>query len=61
MSAVDDRARIGVDDEPDDVVALSNFLRADVSPGGARYEDLTQLLVTKRVDLKDKPGLRSCR
>ncbi len=61
MSAVDDRARIGAGDEPDDAVALSNFLRADVSPGGARYEDLTQLLVTKRVDLADKPGLRACR
>jgi hypothetical protein len=61
MSKVDDRARIGVADAPDDAVALSNFLRNEVSPGGARYEDLTQLLVTKRVDLKDKPGLRSCR
>jgi hypothetical protein len=60
-SRADDRARIGMATATDDTVALSNFLAADVAPGGARYEDLTTLLVTKRIDLKDKPGLRPCR
>jgi hypothetical protein len=60
-SKVDDRARLGLADASDDTVAFSNFLRAEIEPGGARYEDLTQLLVTQRIDLKDKPGLRSCR
>jgi hypothetical protein len=60
-SKTDDRVRIGVADAADDAIAVSNFLRNDVSPGGARYQDLTELLVTKRIDLKDKPGLRPCR
>jgi len=45
----------------DDTVALSNFLSGEIAPGGARYDDFSQLLVTKRVDLRDKPGLRPCR
>jgi hypothetical protein len=60
-SKTDDRARIGVATAPDDAVAVSNFLRDEIAPGGARYQDMTELLVTKRVDLKDKPGLRPCR
>jgi hypothetical protein len=58
---VADRELIGVEDASDDTVALSNFLRGEISPGGARFEDFSKLLVTKRVDLRDKPGLRSCR
>jgi hypothetical protein len=61
MGKVNDRELIGVATAPDDAVALSNFLRASISPGGDRYEDFAQLLVTKRVDLKNKPGLRACR
>jgi hypothetical protein len=57
----DDRLRIGADALPDDAVVLSNFLAGEVAPGGARYADFTQLLVTKRQDLRDKPGLRACR
>jgi hypothetical protein len=58
---ITDRALIGVESASDDTVALSNFLRAEISPGGARFEDFTKLIVTKRNDLRDKPGLRSCR
>ena len=58
---VTDRKLLGLESASDDTVALSNFLRGEISPGGARYEDFTKLLVTKRVDLRDKPGLRSCR
>jgi hypothetical protein len=60
-SKTDERARIGVATASDDSIAVSNFLQAELAPGGARYQDLTDLLVTKRVDLKDKPGLRPCR
>ncbi len=56
-----DRARIGMADAADGDVGLSNFLREEVSPGGARFEDFTVLLTTKRNDLRDKPGLRACR
>jgi hypothetical protein len=58
---ITDRTLIGAESASDDTVVLSNFLRSEISPGGARFEDFTQLLVTKRVDLRDKPGLRSCR
>ena len=60
-SRTDERARIGADVLPDDAVVMSNFLAAEVAPGGARFADFEQLLVTKRVDLRDKPGLRACR
>jgi hypothetical protein len=60
-SRVDDRARVGVATAADDVVAVSNFLRAEVSPGGARFGDFTALLATKKKDLREKPGLRACR
>ncbi|HEY5945596.1 MAG TPA: hypothetical protein VIV40_08890 [Kofleriaceae bacterium] len=61
MTKVDDRARIGAATAPDGTVVFSNFLANEIAPGGARYDDFTQLIVTKRVDLKDKPGLRPCR
>lgn len=58
---ITDRALIGVASASDDTVALSKFLRGEITPGGARFEDFSELLTTKRVDLRDKPGLRSCR
>ncbi|HEX5064389.1 MAG TPA: hypothetical protein VFV99_33670, partial [Kofleriaceae bacterium] len=45
----------------DGTVVLSSFLQSEIMPSGARFEDFSDLLVTKRVDLRDKPGLRSCR
>ncbi|HEU0029214.1 MAG TPA: hypothetical protein VFQ53_01190 [Kofleriaceae bacterium] len=57
---VDDRARIGADTLPDTAVVMSNFLRAEVSPGGPRYEDFTRLLATPVTEITNKPGLRSC-
>jgi hypothetical protein len=52
--AVDPTATVGT-------VTLSGFLQNEITPGGARFDDFAQLLVTKRVDLRDKPGLRACK
>ena len=43
---VDDRARVGVlPGTPEDTIVLSNLLTADISPGGARFEDFSALLL----------------
>jgi hypothetical protein len=61
LDKADDRARIGVGPEtPEDRVVLSNLLTADISPGGVRYEDFAKLLVMKRWQLANRPGLRVC-
>jgi hypothetical protein len=58
---VDDRTRVGVPaDAPDDTVVLSNFMRAEVSPGGARFEDFSTLLSMKPRDLRNVAGMRMC-
>lgn len=60
-SRSEERARLGVADAADGDVVLSGFLADEIEPGGARFADFTELLVTKRNDLRDKPGLRACR
>jgi len=60
-SAVDDRARIGVGPgTSDDAAVLSNFLRSDLSAGGARFEDFASLLNQDASTLKNGPTLRVC-
>ena len=60
-SAVDDRARIGVTpDMPETLTVVSNFLRAELSPGGGRYEDFDKLLGTSPAELANRPGPRVC-
>jgi len=57
----DDRARIVVPEGSTDAsVVLSNFMRAEISPGGARYEDFTALLTTRPERLRNAPGMRMC-
>ena len=42
---VDDRVRVGIEPgTPESVTVLSNFLRADIAPGGARFESFAALL-----------------
>lgn len=58
----DDRLRIGVlDGTPEDTVVVSNLLRADVAPGGGRFEDFAQLLTTPAYKISNRPGLRILR
>jgi hypothetical protein len=61
LDKVDDRTRIGVlPGTPDDTTVASNFLKAEISAGGARFEDFTQLLQTSPPEILNKPGVRAC-
>jgi len=61
LDRVDDRARIGLDaTTPDDTVALSNVLAADIADGGGRNTDYRNLLATNLRDLREFVGRPAC-
>jgi len=61
LDRVDDRARIGLDaSTPDDTVALSNVLAADIADGGGRNTDYRNLLATNLRDLREFVGRPAC-
>jgi hypothetical protein len=61
FDTVDDRSRARVmPGTLEDVIVLSNFLKAEISPGGDRFEDFVRLLQTGPAHISDKRGLRAC-
>ncbi len=60
-SLAGDRAHVGVGpDTPEDTVILSNFMRAEIAPGGPRFDDFAALLEMKPTELRAAAGLRVC-